>query len=408
MSQPIALYVHIPFCETRCPYCDFNTYAGIESLMPRYVDALCHDLTQWGAWLGRPRLASLFFGGGTPSYLPTRDIGRLMGAITTSFDLPPDAEATLEANPGDCARERLAAIRAAGVNRLSIGVQSLDDNELRLLGRRHSADDAAAAVQAARQAGFDNLSIDLMFGLPYQFVSSWEHTLERAIELLPDHVSAYALTLEGGTEMEASVRQGRLPDPDPDLAAEMYLLAQAMFSDARYEQYEISNWAAPSRASTHNLAYWQNRPYLGVGPGAHSYLVGDRAETRGLGPHGVRFAAMLSPRGYVDRAESWRAEGAVDAAALGALPTVGFYEEVSEGVAMAETMMMGLRLNTGVSDAAFAQRFGGGIAERFPSVVADCIDLGLLEWSAGNLRLTEEGRLLGNEAFGRFVGAVLG
>ena len=267
MSQPIALYVHIPFCETRCPYCDFNTYAGIESLMPRYVDALCHDLTQWGAWLGRPRLASLFFGGGTPSYLPTRDIGRLMGAITTSFDLPPDAEATLEANPGDCARERLAAIRAAGVNRLSIGVQSLDDNELRLLGRRHSADDAAAAVQAARQAGFDNLSIDLMFGLPYQFVSSWEHTLERAIELLPDHVSAYALTLEGGTEMEASVRQGKLPDPDPDLAAEMYLLAQAMFSDARYEQYEISNWAAPSRASTHNLAYWQNRPYLGVGPG---------------------------------------------------------------------------------------------------------------------------------------------
>ena len=245
-----------------------------------------------------------------------------------------------------------------------------------------------------------------MFGLPYQFVSSWEHTLERAIELLTDHVSAYALTLEGGTEMEASVRQGRLPDPDPDLAAEMYLLAQAMFSDARYEQYEISNWAAPSRASTHNLAYWQNRPYLGVGPGAHSYLIGDRAETRGLGPHGVRFAAMLSPRAYVDRAESWRAEGAVDAAALGAVPTVGSYEEVSEGTAMAETMMMGLRLNAGVSDAAFAQRFGQGIAERFPSVVAECIDLGLLEWSGGNLRLTEEGRLLGNEAFGRFVGAV--
>ena len=189
----------------------------------------------------------------------------------------------------------------------------------------------------------------------------------------------------------------------------MYLLAQAMFSDARYEQYEISNWAAPSRASTHNLAYWQNRPYLGVGPGAHSYLIGDRAETRGLGPHGVRFAAMLSPRAYVNRAESWRAEGAVDAAALGAVPTVGSYEEVSEGHGHGgddddgpapQRRRLGRSLRASGSAKASPNAF--------PSVVAECIDLGLLEWSGSNLRLTEEGRLLGNEAFGRFVGAVLG
>jgi len=218
----LGLYVHIPFCETKCPYCDFNTYAAIESLMPGYVDALEHEIIEWGAWLGRPTLTSLFFGGGTPSYLPTRDIRRLMRAIQTAFDLPDSAEATLEANPGDCSRERLQAIRRSGINRLSIGVQSLDDNELRMLGRRHSVDQAVRAVEAARVAGFDNLSVDLMFGLPYQHVSSWEHTLDEAIALAPQHVSAYALTLEGGTPMEHDVNVGSLPTPDDDLAAEMF------------------------------------------------------------------------------------------------------------------------------------------------------------------------------------------
>jgi oxygen-independent coproporphyrinogen-3 oxidase len=245
-----------------------------------------------------------------------------------------------------------------------------------------------------------------MFGLPYQFVSSWEHTIEEAIKLRPDHLSAYALTLESGTAMEEDVRQGRLPDPDPDLAAEMYLMGQALLTSAGYEQYEISNWAMPGRASTHNLAYWLNNPYLGVGPGAHSHLVGDREETLGLGPHGVRFASMKPPRTYAERVLGWHAEGNIDANALRALPTADVCEETTEATAMAETMMMGLRLNAGVSDAEFTRRFGAGIADRFPNVVADCIGLGLLEWGDGNLRLVEEARLLGNEAFGRFVAAV--
>ena len=270
----LALYVHIPFCESKCPYCDFNTYAGIEALMPPYVAALAREVEQWGAWLGRPTLASVFFGGGTPSYLPPNDLRRLMDAVRSAFDLQDDAEATAEANPGDCTPERLLAMRRAGFNRISIGVQSFDDAELAMLGRRHDAERAAQAVRDARKAGFDNLSLDLMFGLPEQSVATWARSVEEAIRLQTDHLSAYALTLESGTPLEADVRFGRTPEPDPDLAADMYLRAQTVLAAAGLQQYEISNWAAPGRESTHNLAYWRGRPYLGVGPGAHSYLYG--------------------------------------------------------------------------------------------------------------------------------------
>ena len=400
VSTPLALYVHIPFCETKCPYCDFNTYAAIEPLMPSYVDALAHEIAAWGAWLGRPALTSIFFGGGTPSYLPPEHLARLTSAIGAAFAWPDGIEATAEANPGDCTPKQLRAMRAAGFDRLSIGVQSFDDGELRLLGRRHSADDARAAVRGARAAGFANLSIDLMLGLPRQPLDSWARSIDEAAALDVDHVSVYALTLEGGTPMEADVARGALPEPDADLAADMYLLAQERLGAAGFEQYEISNWAKPGRASRHNLAYWEGRPYLGVGPGAHSHLLGDA-----LGPHGVRFANLRSPRTYIERVSAWQPAGAVSASALASAGAVETAEALSEATAAGETMMMGLRLNEGVSDAAFRKRFGAGIAERFPGPVAECLELGLLEWHGDRLRLTEPGRLLGNEAFGRFVAA---
>ncbi len=405
--QPaLALYVHIPFCETKCPYCDFNTYAGIESLMPAYVNALSHELTQWGAWLDRPALSSVFFGGGTPSYLPTRDLRRLMRAIQQAFVLPDSAEVTIEANPGDAARERLGAMRESGFNRISFGVQSFDDNELRLLGRRHSAHQARQAIEAARQAGFDNLSLDLMFGLPYQFVSTWEHTLDEALALGTEHVSAYALTLEGGTPTEADVRRGRLPEPDPDLAAEMYLMAQQELAAAGFQQYEISNWARPNRASIHNLTYWRNRPYLGAGPGAHAYLYSNGLPAlASLARNGVRYANMRSPRGYIQSVRRWQPTGPLTADSLRTASAIDTLEEIAHSIAMAETMMMGLRLNEGVDDAGFAARFGCPIADAFPGPLGECLEFGLLEWSHGRLRLTEHGRLLGNEAFQRFVAA---
>ncbi len=397
MPPALALYVHIPFCLSKCPYCDFNTYAGIEPLMPSYVAALERDIELWGGWLGHPPLSSLFFGGGTPSYLPTRDLARLMRAITSAFDLSADAEATIEANPGDCARERAQAMRRAGFNRISLGAQSFDDHELRMLGRRHSAERAAQAVAAAQAAGFDNVSIDLMFGLPNQYLSAWTHSLEQAVGLGVTHLSAYGLTLEAGTPLEADVRLGRVLEPDADLAAEMYSQAQSTLSEAGFAQYEISNWAEPGRQSVHNLAYWRSMPYLGVGPGAHSHLygVGD------TGPFGVRFAAVKSPRSYIDRVAAWRPDGAVSTDAIAAI--AGDCELLDQPTAMAETMMMGLRLNAGVADADFRARFGMSVADAFPQAASECVELGLLEWAGGALRLTDAGRPLANEAFVRFV-----
>ncbi len=402
---PLALYVHIPFCETKCPYCDFNTYAGIEALMPAYVDALAHEITQWGALLDRPTLGSVFFGGGTPSYIATNDLVRLMRTIVEVFRLRDDAEVTLEANPSDLTQERVRAMRAAGFNRISVGVQSLDDQELRLLGRRHTASQAVQAMVAARRAGFDNLSLDLMFGLPYQSEASWKRTLKGALRLGTSHVSLYGLTLEPGTPLEADVRAGRVPEPDPDIAAEMYLHAQEALASAGYQQYEISNWARPGHTSRHNLTYWRNRPYLGVGPGAHSYLFANGTPALdGVGPNGARFAGIPSPRGYMDRVAKWQApQGPLGGDVLRSAGFLTSVELLDDAQAMGETMMMGLRLNAGVANDAFRARFGRSIAEAFPHPVDDCLELGLLEWHDDSLRLTEYGRLLGNEAFHRFL-----
>ena len=213
--QPIALYVHIPFCETKCPYCDFNTYAKIESLIPDYVATLRTEIELWGGLLDGPPVRTIFFGGGTPSYLPSGDISALMATISGSFTLQDDAEITLEANPGDFTSDKLNDFLDAGINRLSIGVQSFDDGLLRLLGRRHTAVDAMEAYRMAHDAGFDNVSIDLMYGLPHQTIDHWQKTLARTADLHPPHVSLYALTLEGGTPMEHSVAQGRSQRPTP-------------------------------------------------------------------------------------------------------------------------------------------------------------------------------------------------
>lgn len=403
-AQPLALYVHIPFCETKCPYCDFNTYAGIAHLMPVQVAALEREIAGWGRWLGRPALGSVFFGGGTPSFLPTRDLARLMRAVREAFVLGEDAEVTVEANPGDCARERLQAMRRAGFNRISIGVQSFDDAELTALGRRHDAAEARTAVVTAGLAGFERISLDLMFGLPRQYFASWAHTVEEALALGTEHLSAYALTLEGGTPMEADTRAGRLPEADPDLAAEMYRHLQAEAARAGLAQYEVSNWARPSRESRHNLAYWRVEPYLGVGPGAHSHLYdAPGLGLEGLGPWGVRFANAKPPRAYMDRVNAWEPAGPLSAEAIGAAGAVESAEAVDAATAAGEFMMMGLRLNEGVAQAAFTARFGAAIEARFPRATAECLELGLLEWANGRLRLTEDGRLLGNEAFSRFV-----
>ena len=395
VKKPISLYVHIPFCETKCPYCDFNTYAGIEPLIPSYVEALCKEIDSWGHVLGGPPVKTVFFGGGTPSYLPAEEVGRVVEAIRSSFDLEATAEVTLEANPGDFTTAKLESYGGFGVNRLSIGVQSFSDRLLNVLGRRHSSSEAVQAYRMSREAGFVNVSIDLMYGLPYQSAEDWRQSLDQASELAPSHVSMYCLTLETGTPMEQGVASGRLPDPNPDEAADMYVAAQEVMGESGYRHYEISNWARPGFESRHNLTYWRNWPYLGVGPGAHSYL------------DGFRFWNMRSPRAYVRKSRedgSPRPCGLLELGpeTLSGMPTVDAVETIDRNLEMAETLMLGLRLDTGVRIRDFAGRFGATPADEFAEAITELEGIGLLETRDGSLRLTERGRMLGNEVFARF------
>jgi oxygen-independent coproporphyrinogen-3 oxidase len=402
----MSLYLHVPFCQTKCPYCDFNTYQGIENLMSPYRAALTTELGLWGRALDHPVVNTVFFGGGTPSYLPQGAIGQILAAAGAAFDLQPDAEITIEANPGDLNLERCRSLRSQGVNRLSIGVQSLDNDLLNLLGRRHDASQAMEAFRTARAAGFDNVSLDLMYGLPNQSLEQWQDTLRRLVALEPSHISLYCLTVEEGTPLHRWVEQGQVPRPDVDLAADMYHYAEVLLADAGYQHYEISNWTRPGLASRHNLAYWLNQPYLGVGPGAHSCL-----------DH-YRFWEINSPREYIDRVRQW-AESAppvlpmlpvlpvfteMSEAVLESIPPVGGQEYIDPALAASETMFLGLRLMDGLDLAAVSARLGTDLLERYRFEIDDLRELGLLEWHGKQLRLTPRAYLIANQVFTRFLG----
>ncbi len=393
-GDSIALYLHIPFCLSKCPYCDFNTYEGIEPLIGAYVTALGREIELWGGLLKRARVTSVYFGGGTPSYIPPASIESTMAAIRASFDLLPDAEISMEANPGDITPECVESWRSSGMNRLSIGVQSFDDDLLLSLGRRHNSREAAEAALVAKSNGFENFSLDLMFGLPNQAFDQWRHSVERCLELEPRHMSLYGLALEPGTPLEADVRLGRTPLPDPDLAADMYTLAEDRLAAAGFDHYEISNWAKPGYESAHNLAYWKLTPFLGLGAGAHSFV------------GGRRFSNIKSPRGYTQRLRESRIPTAASdhpAETMRALGVVDAIEPADRISAMADATMMGMRLAQGVSHARFEERFGVPLAEAYADAIEEMSAAGLVVHDDAGIRLTRRGRLLGNEVFGRFV-----
>lgn len=397
--ESISLYLHIPFCATKCGYCDFNTYAGIEGMMESYIEAVRREIGFWGQVLQSPPVSTVFFGGGTPSHLLPGQISAVMETVGGTFDLAGDAEITAEANPDDLSDRKLDELGRAGVNRLSVGVQSLDDDLLAALDRRHSAAEAESAVARAARAGFCNLSLDLMYGLPNQALDQWRDTIRRTLGLGTAHVSMYALTLEKGTPLARSVAEGETASPDPDLAADMYELAESLMDDGGYHHYEISNWSVPGMESRHNLSYWLNLPYLGVGPGAHSYI------------GGFRFSTIRPPRSYITRAGDLRDIGRDEPwpEFLRSLPLLEHVEEIGAADEMAETMMMGMRLDAGVSESSFRARFGRELTEVYGPVIDSAAGHGLVEWRTGTevaggraLRLTARGRILGNEVFSRF------
>jgi oxygen-independent coproporphyrinogen-3 oxidase len=412
MAASTSIYLHIPFCVHRCGYCDFNTYAGLEDLIPAYTGALCAEIAQAGAAAmasNGERLAAhtVFFGGGTPSLLPAAEMERILGALHAAFDLLPGAEISLEANPGTLSPDYLADLRRMGFNRISLGVQSSNPLELQLLERQHDFFDVIHSVEWARKAGFDNLNLDLIFGLPYQELVSWQTTVERVLGLRPEHLSLYALTLEHGTPLAHWAGRGLIAEPDPDRAADMYEWASERLEAAGYCQYEISNWAGVRDGSLlacrHNLQYWRGLPYLGLGAGAHGYAAGTRT------------ANVLAPAAYIRRMEAGGLPG--NFPATSAAQTAAFVDREAE---IGETMMMGLRLtDAGVAEADFEARFGQRLAERFRKPIDKLLRQGLIEWTdeaalgvlgelAGSvngrrLRLTRSGRLLGNRVFVEFI-----
>ena len=392
----ISLYVHVPFCQTKCPYCDFNTYQGIENLMSSYLDALLAEITTWGRALGHPPVNTIFFGGGTPSYLPDGALGQIISSAGQAFSIRDDAEITAEANPGDLTPARANSLLAQGCNRLSIGVQSLDNDLLNLLGRRHDADQAIAAFRTVRDAGFDNVNLDLIYGLPRQSLAQWQDTLQRLAALEPAHISLYCLTVEEGTPLHRWVERGDVPHPDPDAAADMYQLARELLGSLGYHHYEISNWSQPGLDSRHNLAYWRNLPYLGVGPGAHSCL------------DGHRFWDMDSPRGYIDAARQWATGIAspparITADWLDTVGPVGGHELIDNGLAAAETMFLGLRLLDGLDVAEASARMGIDLAARYRTQLNDLVEVGLLEREDTVFRLHPSAYLIANQVFTRFL-----
>lgn len=390
--QPHSLYLHIPFCAHRCAYCDFNTYAGLEALMPAYVDALiCEVNTLAAAAPQRIPIHTIFFGGGTPSLLPPADIARILEAASGAFDLHLDAELSLEANPGTLDAVQLKDLHAAGLNRLSLGVQSANPRELRLLERNHDYPQVIQAVTWARRAAFENLNLDLIYALPGQSLASWGRTLDLVLGLHPEHLSLYALSIEHGTPFQAMAARGLFLLPDPDLAAEMYEAASQRLAAAGYEQYEISNWArrrdGELLACRHNLQYWRNLPYIGLGAGAHGWV------------GGCRTVAALAPAAYILRLSN----GA--SSTFPRTPATITAEAVDARQEMAETMMMSLRLvGEGVSRRAFERRFGQSLDAVYTAEIAKLQAQGLLESpDVDTLRLTRAGCLLGNQVFMEFV-----
>lgn len=415
-ADGLSFYLHIPFCKTRCTYCDFNTYTNLAHLHGRYSIALAQEVERSLAAVAAGRyhplaplptleelattpstgpVRTIFFGGGTPSLLPPAFLGRTLEAIARRADLRPGVEITIEANPGTLSLEKLRGLRQIGVNRLSFGVQTFDDPLLKSLGRTHTGAEAVDALEMARRAGFDNVNLDFIYGLPGQNLATWRATLERAVSIRPAHLSLYGLTVEEGTMLHRQVESGKLTPADSDTTADMYELAQDWLAQAGYVQYEISNWAlrspgdhpnaSPQLACQHNLVYWRNQSYLGCGPGAHSSFAG------------WRYPVMKDPDDYIRRLRSGQSVIVAEEA-----------EQISPKVDLADSVILALRLNEGLELDRVEREFGQSLESFFPGTLERMAQAGLVEHFEGpqaekRVRLTRRGRLVSNEVFLRFL-----
>jgi oxygen-independent coproporphyrinogen-3 oxidase len=393
----LGLYLHIPFCRVKCPYCSFVVYVRREHVRERYLAALVAEMRLRDAAalpeeLGIPRdadgrlpVGTVYLGGGTPSLLTPAQLGALLAAARETFAVRPDAEITVETEPGTTDRETFAALVALGVNRVTIGVQSFQPHHLARLGRAHGPEDARMAIRAARNAGVRSVDLDLMFGLPDQTVAEWERDLDEALAHSPDHLSLYNLTVEPGTPFSQAAGRGALPLPEEDAQAAMMRIAMARCAERGLPQYEISNFARPGHASRHNAGYWSGAPYLGLGVGAHGYL--PRGGAHGLGH---RWWNVRVPERYVQQIGD------------GALP-VQEGEDLDRPAALLEALFLGLRQRRGIDRAAFASRFGVDVFDAGGATARQLVHAGCLSVEARWVKLTEDGVIIADYVIGKLA-----
>lgn len=385
-ALPRSAYIHIPFCVSKCIYCDFNSYDGLEYLFDDYVRALLREIEQTASRVkpysceakADTSLSSVYFGGGTPTLLPADSLGTILRTLAVCFGVESDAEITVEANPESVNAHKLEQLRSMGFNRISLGVQSFDDAMLLRLGRAHRAEQALKAYHEARSAGFRAVSIDLMFALPYQSLDHWRSEIEMALALHPEHMSLYELTVEPGTRLDSLHKSGEVVLPDEETKLEMYETAISELTSAGYEHYEVSNFALPGFRCRHNQVYWRNEPFYGFGAGATSYL------------DGVRSRRLSDPREYVR-------------AVFSDNDPLEYSEQLTGRALLGETIMLGLRMLDGVSFERLRTSTGLDPVTEFRNELASLVERGLVEIAGDRLRVTHRGLLLLNDVSEMFV-----
>ncbi len=372
----VGLYIHFPFCQQKCRYCDFNSYAGMEHLLPKYLAAIQQELFMYKVHVSV--VDTIYIGGGTPSLLSINDVTRLFDSIRRNFFIADRAEVTMEVNPGSCTLEKLKVIRMNGVNRLSIGLQSFNNESLGKMGRIHSVEDFIKTYQNALAAGFTNINVDLIYGLPWQTGEEWQDTLAGVVELNPEHISLYSLTIEHDTPFGRDLKAGKITKIDEELEAEMYENAVKLLKANGYEHYEISNFAKPGRRCRHNQIYWRNEDYVGIGAGATSYM------------GRVRFTNVKEIPQYIEKV-------------FGNVYATNEKETLKLEKIIGETIMLNLRMLDGFKIDDLRKRFKMDIDELYGPTIRVLSNQGLLKEEEGMVKLTEHGLMIANQVFQRFV-----
>ena len=389
--EKTSLYFHIPFCRRRCGYCDFNTFAGMNSYIPEYVEAICQEITEVIGKSPEPMsVGTIYFGGGTPSLLNVEQFEKIFKTLSGKVWIDQDAEITLEANPETVTKKYISDLRVLGFNRISFGMQSASPDDLRVLDRQHKFESVVNAVMWSKQAGFQHINLDLIFGIPMQSRESWRKSLGLALGFGIDHFSIYSLIVEEGTRLKSWIDRGFISEPDNDLGASMYEDALDILERAGYQQYEISNWSCGKESQCrHNLQYWRYLPYLGFGAGAHGFYGNIRTENLGTIPQ------------YLQSLKDLRRNDFPASAAVFSTVKLSVWDRIQESI------MMSLRLTEeGVNLDDFHARYGIPLQSLFGEQVQRFTTRGLLEYSehGKHLRLTKRGRLLGNQVFLEFIG----